>query len=620
MGHIQRRPVVHGQAYSLDMPRRTQKFNQWMDSLKTPEEVRAMIELVGTFRARAANFFSIQLKEGGIGKFKLRPGQVIVDNEYERQWSERGYVRLNILKCRQIGITTYMTRRALDYVMTTDARTALTLAHRTDQPIEWLRQCRANAKEYPEIFRAGIQTLNGPQVAFRNKSRYYISSVGSSFAGVGDTISFLHKSELCVWDKPPISRDIQKFLGPIAAAMPSGAAIKGTIDVNESTGKMVGDGWYKMWMQGKEPSNRYVNLFLPWFLVPEYRYDDLTSEILSYSPHEQMMIREASRSGFEIGRSHIAWYRTEKRDPQYGGDEIFFSAEYPTVEEEAFMAPGLVVYPAEVIELARETVREPIFKGELVGRDKDPRVAMNPANPAGELWVWEWPVEPYHYALGADCMWGKGRDTDFDALYVECLETRKVVARVYGKWSMPHWAWYIAAMGWKYNCCPVAPEINARAGQEGAGVLATLLNGIMFDRYPNIWIRSDPNKLKGHKPEDWGWHTGERSKEALISNSIASTLRGDMDWADNECVIQTGTIVHHEDGSRACPKGTHDDLWMARIITAEVARRLRPQTDLYVDPATIAPPSRTVEQRMREYDEDFIRDAYDLEDSETIVY
>ena len=66
--------------------------------------------------------------------------------------------------------------------------------------------------------------------------------------------------------------------------------------------------------------------------------------------------------------------------------------------------------------------------------------------------------------------------------------------------------------------------------------------------------------------------------------SMTGTMDGSFDWADSECVDQAETIIRHDDNSLGAPDGAHDDLWMARLITAYVAHRLRGSVDLYQEP------------------------------------
>lgn len=530
------------------------------------------------------NFWTIKTKSQGFQPMSLLPAQLIMDNEYEKQMSERGFVRMNVLKCRQVACTTWSTRKALKYCMHNDAVTALTIAHETGLPGKWIAECKRHVEQTPSFLCPELKSSPGGSLTFSNGSSYGIGSAQGGFPGMGDCLHFRHHTEMGRWDKPPISKDPDEVLIPLDPATPTGSDIKNTVQIYESTGVMKGDWWHGKWMRGKEEDDEYVNVLLPWFLVPTYRRDDLAKDILEYTKYEQWTIKEAMRHGVDISRAQMAWRRHRIRQKPFFGKEPEFRAEYPVDENEAFMAPGETVYTHEQVDLARVTTREPIWRGQLLGNAKPDAANWRENGSSGDTWVWEWPDKRYHYVLGADCMWGDSLGADWDVLYVECLETGRVVAKMRGRYQMVDWAWKIAAMGYKYNECVVAPECNAKASTDAAGVFATLRGTVTNWAYENIWVRSDNVKLKGYRPEDFGWHTSHTSKGQLITFSQEETNMKGFDWCDDQCVDEMATIIHHADMSIGAPKGSKDDCWMARLITAMVAHRVRPSTSLYTIP------------------------------------
>lgn len=545
----------------------------------SPQQAREFLR----FRNFAGKFWTIGTKSQGFQPFRINRGQIIVDDEFERQWSDRGYVRLNILKARQQGNTTYCTRRALKYTMHRSGVTALTIADKKETPSEWLTRCSRNVAETPTCLMYPQERVQaGHQIAFKNGSRYYIGSAQGGFPGVGDTVHFLHLSELCWWDKPPISKDPEEVLFPLAPAIPSGDDIRGSVVLRDSTGQMVGDWWHRAWIEGKRDDSEYVNIFLPWFLIETYRREDMADAVTGLSKFEQELVRQAAGFGVDLDHSQIAWYRNVLVSEFHGNTDECRAA-YPANEDEAFMAPGLTVYKPHHILAARKTEGEPIWRGDILG-DASPELAKMDPNGAGECKIWDHPDPRYHYVLGADCQWGKKKEADWDVAYVECLETGRVVAKCKGQYPLEVWGWKIAALGHKYNECPVAPERNGQESGKGETVMAALLgqDGRPW-RYPNVWVRSDDTKLKGWMPKDYGWWTDHHTKGQMIATSLNGTLDGSFDWRDKEAIDQAQTIIRHEDNSIGAPVGLHDDDWMARIITGELARRVRPGVDLYVE-------------------------------------
>lgn len=553
------------------------------------------------FDGYARKWFTVASKAGGFAKLDLRPAQAIIDHAWTEQQDDQGCVRLNILKCRQCGATTYCRARATHWSMTHTAATCLTIAHEQRLPEQWLAQCRELVAGVPEGMRPGLMTAQGYQLKWDNGSRYYIGSAGGGFPGVGDTINFLHLSELGRWDKSPVSVDPDAVLLPLQPAIPSGLNRAGTVIIRESTGVVRGDYWWRTWTAGRRGEDGFHNVFLPWFLVPEYRRDDLAGEVLEPSQRERDIEAAGRVHGVTIDKAQLAWRRAEIRGSPWNGREDAWAAEFPATEEEAFLPAGASVYTAEHIRQARLSVRVPRWRGNLLteGVAGSPYPARVDANESGEMLIWEWPNEKLHYVIGADCQWGDSKTADFDVAYVECLETSKLCAKIRGRFPLSEWGRKLARFGCLYNYAPLAPERNAKSAD---ALMPLLLGKVAEWSYPNVWIRVDDVALKGHRPQDYGWLTTTHTKGQLVQFSQTATVDGSFDWCDGEAVDQAESIVLREDLSMGAPAGAHDDDWMARLITGYVAHRQRSRTDLYRYEARppISAAFRTLEQRITE--------------------
>jgi len=537
-------------------------------------------------------------KAGQWVQFRFNRCQRTLEEPYQRQMAERGFVRINVLKLRQGGITTWATAHGTHHVMTRRA-TGLTLAHEDKLPGVWLSRCRTWRDQ--TVCRPTATTTQRNELAFAGLgSRYYVGSAAGGFPGMGDTIGFLHLSEVGSWDKSPVMIDPDNVLFDLGPAIPTGSVRGGTVIIRESTGKIKGDWWHRQWTAGKDDADEFENIFLPWFLQEEYRLDDEAGEVRGLGEYESELVRWA-RSSFDIELDHaqLAWRRHGIRQSPYLGNVDEWACRYPAYEEEAFLAPGLAIYTPEMSRKARATQREPIWRGNVLATVCAPSDAQFEPNASGEMTVWEWPDSNLHYVLGADCQWGRKQTSDWDCLFVECLENGKLCAKVRGHWPMPVWARIIAAVGHKYNKCPVAPERNAQAGSAADGVLPALLGNTDTWRYPNVWVRTHEATIRP-RVEDYGWYTDHVTKATAISFSQQQTLHDAFDWCDEQTIDQMGTIIRHEDGGFGSPEGSHDDDWMARLITASVAHHQRGVTELYSEPVPMGVPWRTQDERMRD--------------------
>ena len=199
--------------------------NQFLSN-GSPAEIRAMLKFIQehtkaevleffSFKNIAEKYWTIPTKNEGFQPFRLRPAQIRMENEYERQMDERGWVRLNILKCRQVGCTSWIGRKFVRGCQVEDAVTALTVAHRKKEPTKWLKGYRKNIEQTPPLLTATPDETSGHLLSFANGSSYSIDSVEGGFPGMGDTIQRLHLSEMGRWDKPPVSKDPEEMLTPL---------------------------------------------------------------------------------------------------------------------------------------------------------------------------------------------------------------------------------------------------------------------------------------------------------------------------------------------------------------------------------------------------------------------
>ncbi len=552
----------------------------------SPEEAEVMLDGFEDFAFYAQTYWRVATQSHGYQPFILRPAQVRVHEAYERQMAERGFVRMNVLKCRRAGVSTYVTKRAHHYGIIRPAVVAMSIAHNTELPNEWLMQCKGDRDRTAKLRRpepAPAGNLN--MLRYSNGSRYIFASAQSGFPALGDTIHFLHISEIGRWDKPPVSKDPQDILYPLKPSIPTGDDRKGTVIVRESTGVIKGDYWSRDWGAGKLPDDDFENLFLPWFLVPEYKQD--AAEVLELSKYEQDLVKIGRQYGVELSHAQLAWRRHELRQGPFYGNVELWGSEYPATEDESFRSPGISVYTGEQIAAARATVRDCVWAGEISPEDNPVAFRLLPGR-AGSLKVWDHdpqkarPNKRWHYAIGADNQWGQRDTADYDCAFVECAETGKVCAEIHGRWQLGTWARMLAALGHYYSGADgpalLAPERNSVGDKGGVAVIRALLGQAGNNwSYPNLYVSLKGARLGSLTVNDYGWDTNAQTKPELQLRSMDMFARPGwvFDWADALAVDQLASIIVHDNNTVGAPKGANDDRWMARLITAWMADELR---------------------------------------------
>lgn len=531
------------------------------------------------FSRFAANAWRIYSKEGPLVPFVLNPAQRAVEAIAVKQQRAKRPVRIRVLKFRQAGISLYVsTRWGLWPCITQEGTGALSIADKDKLVGQWVRRLRFLLDQLPAKPSMGAESAE--ELWFdRLGSRYAIATASGKTPGMGDTLRYVHCSELASWDDPEA---VLHDLIPAVPAIPDSAVIQ------ESTGRSVGDWWYQRYHEAKRGGEGYRAIFLPWFIQPEYRADP--SGITDLTKYEQGLTR------IGIDRHQLAWRRWMLIE-EFHGDTEAFANQYPADEDEAFLAGGVNVFKPHHIEPARETVRQPKWRGNILPKDNPAEFHLDPSD-AGDLLKWEDPDERYHYVIGADCMWGEKDKADYDTAFVECLETGRVCAKLKGRYPLALWGRLLAALGYHYNAAVLAPERNAQAA---TALMPLLLGLVALWRYPNVWVRTDDISLKGHKPQDYGWFTGPASKGELIAFAMTATLEGRFDWADAETVDQMASYIKDDNLKLTAPEGAFDDDLMARMITAYVAHVQRPRTDLFIKKVPTVYHFTTVADRMREH-------------------
>lgn len=542
------------------------------------------------FLTFAKKLWKIYDKNGKLVPFVPNPAQTLMLHALEQQKAAGKPGRLRVLKYRQAGSSLLWSLYLLHQTIIRSGLTSLSIADKGDLPAQWLRRCKILLGQIRDGMDIGptetASSIN--EIYFRELgSRYYIGSAEGTTPGMGATLQAVHNSEVASW------RDPDAVLADLLPAIPPGP---GTLVVQESTGRSVGDWWYQRYNEAKKGKDEeggeceYVAIFLPWFIQPEYTDGgDITWNTFGeLTEREVGVVEEGKRFAeevkgiidfFGVTPGQLAW-RRRMLASEFHGDEHLFAQQFPANDREAFLAGGLNVFTAEQCANARKTIRKPIWTGEIWPQPNPIQYTLT-ENPSGELRIWERPDRKFHYVIGADVQWGQKDTSDFDACYVECLETGRMCAAMYGRWDMGRWASILAALGYYYNTARLAPERNSRAAE---GVIAVLL-GMSGNnwRYPNIFIRSPRLKLTDFSIKDYGWYTGEHEKPELIVYAKESSLSGEFDWGDQRAVNQMEAYIRDEHGKLTAPTGAHDDALMARMITGYVAHIERPKTDLYAE-------------------------------------
>ena len=364
--------------------------------MQTLADVR--LRLLRDFPYYAENAMQIRTKSGKIAPLVLNEAQRRFVRVLEDQWRTRGMIRVVVLKGRQMGLSTVIGAWLYWRTSQNEAQKTFVVAHQAPATTSLFEMTRRYHDLCPAPLKASTKYSGKKELSFDVlQSSYLIATAGGDGIGRAETLTGVHASEVGFWP-PGSARDNWNGL---TKAVPNAP---GTAIFVESTANGVSGVFYDLWGGAVRGENGFTPIFLPWFLMDEYR--DTPAADFRRTPTEQDLV---DLYGLDDGQ--LAFRRREIAATS--ADQ--FRQEYPCCAEEAFLTSGMPVFnPDQLAEMERETVRPPARLLSLEGDQFD-------ENPRGQLLEWSPPDygsaeednyrAPETYYIGADVALGvKGRD------------------------------------------------------------------------------------------------------------------------------------------------------------------------------------------------------------------
>lgn len=153
-------------------------------------------------------------------------------------------------------------------------------------------------------------------------SGYRTATAGTQDVGRGSTSQYGHLSEFAYWPEG------QKQLAGLGNTI---ADIPGTEIIIESTARGIGNAFHQLWQDAEAGKNDWLPVFLPWYIMPEYRTApkpdlELSTQDLEY------------QAAYNLDLGQMQW-RANKLATYGPGYEYLWYAEYPACAAEAFAMP-----------------------------------------------------------------------------------------------------------------------------------------------------------------------------------------------------------------------------------------------------------------------------------------
>lgn len=440
-------------------------------------------------------------------------------------------------------------------------------------------------------------------------------------------LKMAHLSEVAYWKET----EQKKPEGVLSSLNGTIGNRRDTIIVMESSGRVVGDFFYNMYQEAKDPNipSAWEPLFIPFFFIELYReeldfawesifsnkipwskveqkegYQELAREFAQWlydnkdNPNCPEGYRESGKFFWQLwqkGASFeaINWYRNKRNEFR---THSYFATEFPGDDVECFMAAGNLIFNKYSVDaMSAKMKRPPIFVGNIIGDEEKGYEAIRTARLTEDLFdgqilrIWQHPdglKVNDRYVVSVD-IGGRSQKSDYTVMTVIDRfplmfgEKPKVVARWRGHIRHDLLAWKAAQLAHYYNDALLVIEKNtadtkkARLEEEGDHS-GTIIDEIA-DYYPNMYIgRTEVDKVKQTVTNVYGFHTNVQTKEQVIDNYISYIEDELYEEPDEQAYVELLIYERKEDGTmgNVDGKNNHDDIVMSTGIGLWVSQKM----------------------------------------------
>ena len=492
----------------------------------------------GDFALFAAEQLKILPKDSsqGFQPLVFNEAQKVVHEKIEQQRKETGKVRAIILKARQMGLSTYTTARVFWTAYFNPYHKSVVMAHDTSTSDAMFTMSRNIIDNMTESLKPNYKKSNAKEIQFEhNDSGYRLYTAGSPEAGRGTTPTVCHLSEVAFWTHD------EKILAGLFQGISQAA---GTEVILESTANGVGNEFHRLWMGAVRGENEYIPIFVPWFLMSEYRRKapenlDLTLDEIEY------------KEKYSLDNDQMYWRRLKIAE---GGD-IKFRQEYPATAEEAFIVSGTGVFDTDKL-------NQYIPEKAISRREFDYTSNVFETDSRGSLEIFKYPDFNMQYIIGADVALGVGKD---NSAAVVMTPNREVVAVFQNNRVDPSdFGDVLFYLGRYYNNALLAVEINSMG-------IATA-NRLKQMNYVNLYYQTNMANISNEDTLKLGWRTSVATKGAIIGNLKNAIENFHIRIPSSKILHECKMYISDDRGRTNAAAGETDDLVISTAIALEVVR------------------------------------------------
>lgn len=514
------------------------------------------------FEFYAKHAIKIRTKDAKIAPLILNRGQRALLAECERQMAERGFIRLVILKGRQMGSSTFVESYLYARTSQRKAMRSLVIAHDAEATRAIFGMTKTVHDNCPEALRPQTARSSVKELVFDQlQSSYRIATAGGDGIVRGETIQAAHLSEVAWW---PSGSAEANYSGLMDAVPP----LPGTAVFVESTANGF-NMFHRLYDTAEHGEGLFRPIFLPWYWDDGYKLP--VPADIEWTPTETQLFADHADNG--LTPEHLMFRRAKIAEK---GLELW-KQEYPSTPEEAFLTSGYPVFNPEIISPMLKSAEEPKLKLDLEGKKWEP-------SSIGRLSIWQPPREGAEYYIGADV--GAGVRKDYSVAAV--MNTRREVVAVWRchRTDPAMFGRTLCQLGYLYNEAYLAVERN----QHG------ILTNYIIDRdeaYPNLHREVVVDKLSDRETEVIGFLTTEKSKPMIVDTMREHLREGLIKIPDAVILKEMLSYIVLENGKMSAETNHHDDcviaLCLANYVNSGEWVPLPNQDNFYLDARDDAP-------------------------------
>lgn len=430
-------------------------------------------------------------------------------------------------------------------------------------------------------------------------------------------LKIAHLSEVAYWKET----EQKKPEGVLSSLNGTIGNRRDTMIVMESSGRVVGDFFYNMYQEAKDPNipSAWEPLFVAFFEIELYRqelvegvadtpekqrefrlngdkrralwesseYRTKAEEFARWlienkdNPNNPDGYRESGRYFWSLwmkGASFeaINWYREKRNEFR---THAYFATEFPADDVECFMAAGNLIFNKYAVDAMRDRMKkEPIFTGNIIADEDKGYDAIRTARLVDRvddgqvLRIWQMPDKILkvsdRFVVSVD-IGGRSKNADYTVMTVIDRFPMmfggkpKVVARWRGHIRYDLLAWKAAQLAHLYGDAELVIEKNTADTRKGRieeeGEHSGSVIDEIADYYPNMYIRAtDVDKVTQKVTNIYGFHTNEITKELVIDNYVKYVEDALYEEPDEQAFQELLIYERKEDGRMGNVEGKNN--------------------------------------------------------------